>query len=232
MPIGVRAFAGAGAGLHDPHHQVDRKLGGTLLQREHDRVAIRRLHRRDDPVTGRPAAERRVEEAVEGVRHVLGRQLAAIVELHSVAKADHVGELVGFDLQRLGEVGHRLQLIVNPQQRVVEQLVGLLRGLVRPDPRIEVDGSVGHPHDDHPVDRPTLTAAQTQREGGERRRGDQDGPGGAMRAPAGRVHSAWLRSSASSVSACIGVRWLTSTARSRTRIGSSSIAGAWNNPSC
>jgi hypothetical protein len=69
------------------------------------------------------------------------------VERDAAAQPRDVGQIVGM-LERLGQLGHDAQLIVDVHERVVEELVRLLRHLVHADPRIEIHRRVRRPHDD------------------------------------------------------------------------------------
>ena len=69
------------------------------------------------------------------------------MEQDAVAQARDVSALVGM-LERLGELGHDLQVRVDVHEGVEEELLGLLRRFVRGDARIEIGGGIGGGDDD------------------------------------------------------------------------------------
>ena len=103
----VDLLLGHGVGEVDRH---DVEEGGVRpRQLEHDRVRIGHLDARDRAEeAGAGALRGGVQHALDRILDVLGRQLAAVVELHAGAQLEGVGLPVGRDLVALGQVRHEL----------------------------------------------------------------------------------------------------------------------------
>ena len=130
-------------GLDDAHHQVHREGHEWRLQAERDRIRIEDVDGADVDVRVRPPDELRIDQAAEGVGDVFRGQLAAVVKLHPAANPRDVGERVG-TLDRLGQVRHDAEIGIDANERVVEQLMNLLRRLVGSNPRIEIHRRIRH----------------------------------------------------------------------------------------
>jgi hypothetical protein len=87
----MQAQLAARAVRHDFHHQIDEEGAGWLLQDELNRVGIDRRHRHQIQVA--PAIRRGhsgIENAREGVDHILRRELVPVVETHALAEVHDV----------------------------------------------------------------------------------------------------------------------------------------------
>src|SRR6185503_15456557 len=90
-PDGVVANLRTSAGRHDWLSEVDRKRCERLLKREHNGIAVSRIHRLNFVVsTSFQRYESGIEKGPERVNDVGRRQLVAVVELHAASQGDHV----------------------------------------------------------------------------------------------------------------------------------------------
>ncbi len=139
---------------------------------ERDGVGIDDLHALHDAIRARAAAEPGIEKTSKGIRDVFRRQLAAVVEQNAVPQSRNIGALVRV-LERLGEFRRHLQVRVDVDQRVKEELIGLLRCLVQRNAGIEIRRGVCRRDNDRRALGPAGTAPGGDQQEHANRRGRQ-----------------------------------------------------------
>lgn len=187
--------------------QVDQERSGGLLQYELDGEWIDRSHGIDQPEA---ASERgagfRIENAAVRVHHVVRRQLVAVMKADAPAEREPVRLVIG-RLPGLGELGSESHVAVEIEQAVEDQVMCPRRDGIGRVARVEVvHRRVQRDGDDAGFGRGLGTAdrRQPQRQSrGQRQPGVSAG------------HSSSFLSSASSDSACSGVRLFVSVSRRR-----------------